>query len=121
MILEEADTGDEGEVGGGEGRRARDAGLAVDEERAALLGARPLRGAPFPRAGRGVAPAVVSARCSVSPCSSSSSTSIPNDGARAGRRFECSSSDAEPPSPKAGSAMVPSESTRTMDEKLSSL
>ena len=68
----------------------------------------------------GVAPAVVSARCSVSP-SSTSSTSMPNDGARAGRRFECSSSDADPPSPKAGSAIVPSESTRTIDEKLSSL
>ena len=69
----------------------------------------------------GVAPAVVSARCSVSPCSSSSSTSIPKDGARAGRRFEFSSSLALPPSPNAGSAIVPSESTRTMDEKLSSL
>ena len=70
----------------------------------------------------GVAPAVVSARCSVSLSPfSSSSTSMPKDGARAGRRFEFSSSLALPPSPKAGSAIVPSESTRTMDEKLSSL
>ena len=69
----------------------------------------------------GVAPAVVSARCSLLSTSSSSSTSMPKDGARAGRRFEFSSSLALPPSPNAGSAIVPSESTRTMDEKLSSL
>ena len=67
----------------------------------------------------GVAPAVVSARCSSS--STSSSTSMPKDGARAGRRFEFSSSLALPPSPNAGSAIVPSESTLTILEKLSSL